>query len=93
MIHYYGSCRTLCWGSVTLLLLNISVTGIVRLLCVVQVSVRSGMETLTHSLTANCCQWFKFPQEDPEILYIYLTTFQMILVGVMLIVYSVNFLR
>ena len=60
MIHYYGSCRTLCWGSVTLLLLNISVTGIVRLLCVVQVSVCSGMETLTH------CQLLSVVQIPPR---------------------------
>ena len=60
MIHYYGSCRTLCWGSVTLLLLNISVTGIVRLLCVVQVSVCSGMETLTY------CQLLSVVQIPPR---------------------------
>ena len=38
-------------------------------------------------------QWVKFPPEDPETLYVYLTTAQMSLVGILVVVYLVNFLR
>ena len=39
-----------------------------------------------------CCQCYTFSQQDPEVLYVYFTTFQMILVGVLLVVYLVNYL-
>ena len=38
------------------------------------------------------CQCDSLSQHDPEVLYVYITTFQMILVGVLLVVYFVNYL-
>ena len=57
-----------------------------------KVSGGSGPMRVLHSVTKSV-QWFKFPPEDPENLYVYLTSAQMSLVGILVVVYLVIFLR